>query len=68
MVEIFTKQSDGSWRYLATIGLNSKVYFESVETELSLEEIYDLVEFEEIYERNERTPREKKINESAGDD
>jgi Uma2 family endonuclease len=47
LVETFTKQSDGSWRYLATIGLNSKVYFESLETELSLQEIYDFVEFEE---------------------
>lgn len=46
LVETFTKQDDGSWRYLATIGLNSKVYFASLETELSLEEIYDLVEFE----------------------
>lgn len=47
LVETFTKQLDGSWRYLATIGLDSKVYFESVEAELSLQEIYDLVEFEE---------------------
>ncbi|CAN5410114.1 Uma2 family endonuclease [soil metagenome] len=47
LVETFTKQADGSWRYLATIGLKSKVYFESVQTELSLKEIYDLVEFEE---------------------
>lgn len=46
LVETFTKQTDGSWRYLATIGLGSKVYFESVDAELSLEEIYDLVEFE----------------------
>lgn len=47
LIETFTKQSDGSWRYLATIGLNSKVYFKSVDIELSLEDIYDLVEFEE---------------------
>jgi len=47
LVEQFTKQDDGSWRYLATIGLNSKIYSESVDAELSLEEIYDLVEFEE---------------------
>ncbi len=46
LVEKFTKQNDGSWKYLATIGIESKVYFESVETELSLNEIYDLVEFE----------------------
>ncbi len=30
----------------ATIGLNSEVYFESVDIELSLEDIYDLIEFE----------------------
>jgi Uma2 family endonuclease len=47
LVETFTKQSDGSWRYLATIGLDSKVYLQSVDTEISMQEIYDLVEFEE---------------------
>ena len=47
LVETFTKQPDGSWRYLATIGLNSKVYFESVNAEILLKDIYDLVDFEE---------------------
>jgi len=47
LVETFTKQTDGSWRYLATIGLDSKVYLQSVEAELSMQEIYDLVEFGE---------------------
>lgn len=47
LVETFTKQTDGSWRYLSTIGLDSKVYLQSVEAELSMQEIYDLVEFEE---------------------
>lgn len=47
LIETFTKQTDGSWRYLATIGLSNKVYFESVDVELELEKIYDLVEFEE---------------------
>ena len=47
LVETFTKQTDGSWRYLSTIGLNSKVYFESVNAEILLKDIYDLVEFEE---------------------
>ena len=46
LVQQFIRQKDGNWKIKATIGLNSKVYFESVETELSLEEIYDLVEFE----------------------
>ncbi len=46
-VQQFNRQTDGQWIYKATIGLNSKVYFESVDTELSLDDIYDLVEFEE---------------------
>jgi Uma2 family endonuclease len=46
LVEKFTKQNDGSWKYLATIGIESEVYFESVEETLKLSEIYDLVEFE----------------------
>lgn len=47
LVETFTKQTDGSWQYLATIGLESKVYLQSVEAELVMQEIYDLIEFEE---------------------
>lgn len=47
LVETFTKQNDGSWRYLATIGIESEVYFESVGERLKISEIYDLVEFEE---------------------
>ncbi|MGI9035513.1 MAG: Uma2 family endonuclease [Pyrinomonadaceae bacterium] len=46
-VQQFNRQADGKWLHQATIGLNSKVYFESVDMELSLEDIYDLVEFEE---------------------
>jgi Uma2 family endonuclease len=46
LVETFTKQNDGSWKYLATIGIESEVYFESVEETLTLSEIYDLVEIE----------------------
>lgn len=45
-VQQFNRQADGKWLHQATIGLNSKVYFESVDVELSLENIYDLVEFE----------------------
>ncbi|MEQ1606232.1 MAG: Uma2 family endonuclease [Pyrinomonadaceae bacterium] len=44
LVETFTKQSDGSWKYLATIGLDSKIYLQSVAAELTMQEIYDLVE------------------------
>jgi Uma2 family endonuclease len=46
-VQQYIRQTDGSWKYKATIGLNSSVYFVSVKTELSLRDIYDLVEFEE---------------------
>jgi len=46
-VQQFIRQADGSWKYKATIGLNSEVCFESVESKMSLQEIYDLVEFEE---------------------
>jgi Uma2 family endonuclease len=45
-VQQYSRQADGNWNYKATIGLNSKVYFESVDVELSVEDIYDLVEFE----------------------
>ncbi len=46
-VQQYIRQTDGGWKYKATIGLNSKVYFESVDATLSLQDIYDLVEFEE---------------------
>ena len=45
-VQQFIRQTDETWKYKATIGLESKVFFESVETEITLKEIYDLVEFE----------------------
>jgi len=44
LVETFTKQSDGSWKYLATIGLESRIFLQSVEAELTMQEIYDLVD------------------------
>lgn len=47
IVQRYVKQKDGNWVIKATIGLKSKVYFESVNVEVSLEDIYDLVEFEE---------------------
>lgn len=46
LVQQFIRQNDGNWKIKATIGIESNVYFESVGTELSLKEIYDLVEFE----------------------
>ena len=44
-VQQFNRQANDKWLHSATIGLNSKVYFESVDVELSVEEIYDLVDF-----------------------
>ncbi len=46
-VQQYIRQTDGSWKYKATIGLKSAVLFESVNTVITLEEIYDLIEFEE---------------------
>lgn len=45
-VQQYIRQANGEWKYKATIGLDSKVLLESVNTEISLEDIYDLVEFE----------------------
>ena len=47
LVEQYIKRDDGNWIYKATIGLESLVEFPSVKAKLSLQEIYDLVEFEE---------------------
>lgn len=44
-VEQFTRQRDGSWKYLATIGLESSVKLESIGVALTLEEIYQRIEF-----------------------
>ncbi len=45
-VQQFVRQGNGKWLHNATIGINSKIYFESVDVELSLKDIYDLVELE----------------------
>ena len=47
IVEQYVKTADGNWIHKATIGLKSIVRFESVEIELSLEGIYQRIEFEE---------------------
>lgn len=47
VIEQFTKQTDGSWRYLETIGLESIINIESLNIELTLGEIYQRIEFEE---------------------
>lgn len=46
VVEQYFRRNDGNWIYKATIGIGSSVNFESVETEINFNEIYDLVEFE----------------------
>jgi Uma2 family endonuclease len=46
VVEQFTRQTDGSWRYLAAIGLESVITSQTIEAVLQLQDIYDLVEFE----------------------
>jgi Uma2 family endonuclease len=43
VVEQYTKNADGNWIHKATIGLNSKVKFDSIEIELTLEEIYQRI-------------------------
>lgn len=47
LVEQYVKREDGNWVYQATIEIESSVTFPSVKATLSLNEIYDLVEFEE---------------------
>ncbi|MBA4186221.1 MAG: Uma2 family endonuclease, partial [Acidobacteria bacterium] len=47
LVEQYIKREDGNWIYKATIGLESTLDFSSVKATLSLQDIYDLVEFEE---------------------
>jgi|SRR5215213_7683438 len=45
LAEQFIKQADGSWKYLATIGLESILKLESINIELTLKEIYGRVDF-----------------------
>jgi Uma2 family endonuclease len=40
IVEQYSKNAEGNWIHKATIGLQSKVCFESIKIELTLEEIY----------------------------
>lgn len=47
IVEQFIKNENGSWIHKATIGTKSVVNFESIEIELSLNEIYRRIEFAE---------------------
>ncbi len=47
IVEQYFKNTDGNWIHKATIGLKSIVTFQSVGITLSLEEIYQRIEFDE---------------------
>jgi Uma2 family endonuclease len=47
IVEQYTKDVQENWIHKATIGVKSKVRLESIEVELSLEEIYQRIDFEE---------------------
>ena len=48
MVERFLRRSDGIWAYEIFTDVKSEVLFSSIETKLKFDEIYDLVEFEEV--------------------
>ena len=50
LVEQYTKQDNGKWIYQATIGQESEITLYSVNQNLKLSEIYDLIEFEETAE------------------
>ena len=45
-IEQFVRQPDGSWRYLAMIGTDSVLKLTTVEAELDLNEVYQLVNIE----------------------
>lgn len=45
LVEHFIRQDDGSWKLFTYAGLETSVVIESINCRLSLEEIYDRIEF-----------------------
>ena len=45
-VQQYVRQANGHWKIQASIGINSSVYLESVDLEVPMGEIYDLVEIE----------------------
>lgn len=45
-VQQYTRQPDGHWKIQASIGIDSSVYLESVDLEVPIREMYDLVEIE----------------------
>ena len=44
-IEQFARQADGGWRYLAFVGLGSVIKLTTVEAELNLDEVYQLIDF-----------------------
>jgi Uma2 family endonuclease len=56
-VETFSRQTDGSWRYLSVEGLESVVSIASVGVEVPLAEIYDGVMFLEWLKASSGTER-----------
>jgi Uma2 family endonuclease len=45
VVEQYLRRDDENWIYRATIGIDSSVNFKSVELEVKLKDIYELIEF-----------------------
>lgn len=45
LVEHFSRQPDGSWRYSSTSGLSNSIYLASIECRLPLAEIYSRIAF-----------------------
>lgn len=45
VIEQYIKREDGNWIYRATIGLESKVVLESVNLEVKLKDVFEMVEF-----------------------
>ena len=45
-VQQYIRQPDGNWKIMATIGIESSVYLESVDVEILTRDIYDLVEID----------------------
>lgn len=46
LVEHFTRQTDGSWKYVFYKGLESEFFIESIDSRLKLEDVFYRVEFE----------------------
>ncbi len=44
-IDQFVRQADGSWRYLAIMGLESALQLTTVESRLDLDEVYQTVDF-----------------------